>query len=108
MLMRVLNKEAVLIKASEVSTREAKKYFSYQCPFLIPDNRIHLVPDDAVVKDSHRYIADGGSFLSSHTNTGYTDDLLLDKMVPELFILLLDRVLYSVCTTYWMSLVHVW
>lgn len=86
-----LNKAAALIKASEVSTREAKKYFGYQRPFLIPDNRIHLVPDDAVVKDSHRYIADGGSFPSGHTNTGYTDALLLAEMVPERFVPLLDR-----------------
>ncbi|WP_071985761.1 phosphatase PAP2 family protein [Serratia symbiotica] len=103
-----------MIKASEVSTREAKKYFGYQRPFLIPDNRIHLVPDDAVVKDSHRYIADGGSFLSGHTNTGYTDALLLAEMVPERFVPLwiaqratAIRASCSVCTTHWMSLVHV-
>lgn len=49
------------------------------------------MPDDAVAKDSHRYIADGGSFPSGHTNTGYTDALLLAEMVPERFVSLLDR-----------------
>lgn len=86
-----LNKAAALIKASEVSTGEAKKHFDNKRPFLIPANSIHLVPDTAVVKDNHPYTADGGSFPSGHTNTGYTDALLMAQMVPERFVPLVDR-----------------
>lgn len=86
-----LGKAAALIKASEVSTGEAKKHFDYKRPFLIPANTIHLVPDSAVVKDNQPYTADGGSFPSGHTNTGYTDALLMAQMVPERFVPLIDR-----------------
>ena len=86
-----LNKAAALLKASEVSTGEAKKHFDYKRPFLIAGNSIHLVPDTAVVKDGHPYTADGGSFPSGHTNTGYTDSLLLAQMLPERFVPLVDR-----------------
>ncbi|WP_168428476.1 acid phosphatase [Erwinia amylovora] len=86
-----LNKAAALIKASEVSTRYAKQHFGYTRPFLIPANTIHLVPDSAVVKDNHPYSANGGSFPSGHTNTGYTDALLIAVMVPERFVPLVDR-----------------
>jgi hypothetical protein len=43
------------------------------------------VPDDVVVKDNQPYTADGGSFPSGHTNTGYTDALLMAEMIPERF-----------------------
>ena len=86
-----LDKAAALIKASEVSTSEAKKHFNNPRPFLIPGNTIHLVPDTAVVKDNQPYTADGGSFPSGHTNTGYTDALLMAEMVPERFLPLIDR-----------------
>lgn len=86
-----LNKAAALIKASEVSTGEAKKYFDNKRPFLIPGNTIHLVPDSAVVNDNQPYTADGGSFPSGHTSTGYTDALLMAQMVPERFLPLVDR-----------------
>ncbi|CAO95511.1 acid phosphatase [Erwinia tasmaniensis] len=86
-----LSKAAALIKASEVSTSEAKKHFGYPRPFLIPANTIHLVPDSAIVKDNHPYTADGGAFPSGHTNTGYTDALLMAQMVPERFVPLVDR-----------------
>ena len=72
-----LGKAAALIKASEVSTGEAKKHYNNPRPFLVQGNTIHLVPDDVVVKDNQPYTADGGSFPSGHTNTGYTDALLL-------------------------------
>ncbi|SCC12605.1 PAP2 superfamily protein [Kosakonia oryzendophytica] len=86
-----LGKAAALIKASEVSTGVAKKHFDYKRPFLIPGNSIHLVPDDVVVKDNKPYTADGGSFPSGHTNTGYTDALLMAEMIPERFDALLAR-----------------
>lgn len=86
-----LGKAAALIKASEVSTGEAKKHFANPRPFLISGNSIHLVPDDVVVKDNHPYTADGGSFPSGHTNTGYTDALLLAEMIPERFDALVMR-----------------
>lgn len=86
-----LSKAAALIKASEVSTSEAKKHFDYKRPFLIPANSIHLVPDSAVVNDNHPYSADGGSFPSGHTNTGYTDALVMAEMLPERFVPLVDR-----------------
>ncbi|MFG1173386.1 phosphatase PAP2 family protein [Erwiniaceae bacterium CAU 1747] len=86
-----LGKAAALLKASEVSTGEAKKHFDYQRPFLIPGNTIHRVPDSAVIKDNHPYTADGGSFPSGHTNTGYTDALLMAQMLPERFVPLIDR-----------------
>lgn len=44
-----------------------------------------------MIKDNHPYTADGGSFPSGHTNTGYTDALLLAEMVPERFEALLQR-----------------
>lgn len=86
-----LSKAAALIKASEVSTSAAKKHFNYPRPFLHEGNTIHLVPDDVVVKDNQPYTADGGSFPSGHTNTGYTDALLLAEMVPERFEALVIR-----------------
>ncbi|EBK3131337.1 phosphatase PAP2 family protein [Salmonella enterica] len=72
-----LGKAAALIKASEVSTGAAKKYFHYPRPYQVPGNTIHLTPDDVVVKDGHPYTAGGGAFPSGHTNTGYTDALLI-------------------------------
>jgi membrane-associated phospholipid phosphatase len=86
-----ISKAAALIKASEVSTSAAKKHFNYPRPFLHEGNTIHLVPDDVVVKDNVRYTADGGSFPSGHTNTGYTDALLMAEMVPERFEALVTR-----------------
>ncbi|MEG3127258.1 phosphatase PAP2 family protein [Pantoea cypripedii] len=86
-----LGKAAALIKASEVSTGAAKKHFNYPRPFLHEGNTIHLVPDDTVVKDNQPYTADGGSFPSGHTNTGYTDALLMAEMVPERFAALVTR-----------------
>lgn len=86
-----LSKAAALIKASEVSTSAAKKHFNNPRPFLIQGNTIHLVPDDVVVKDNKPYTADGGSFPSGHTNTGYTDALLMAEMVPERFEALVER-----------------
>jgi membrane-associated phospholipid phosphatase len=49
------------------------------------------VPDDVVVKDNQPYTADGGSFPSGHTNTGYTDALLMAAMIPERFDALVAR-----------------
>lgn len=86
-----LSKAAALIKASEVSTGAAKKHFNYKRPFLIANNSIHLVPDDVVVKDNKPYTAEGGAFPSGHTNTGYTDALLMAGMIPERFDALLAR-----------------
>lgn len=86
-----LNKAAALIKTTEISTGEAKKHFNYKRPFLIEGNTIHQVPDDVVVKDNKPYAADGGSFPSGHTNTGYTDSLLMAEMIPERFDSLVER-----------------
>ncbi|MBS0848180.1 phosphatase PAP2 family protein [Citrobacter sp. JGM124] len=86
-----LSKAAALIKASEVSTSAAKKHFNYKRPFLIDGNTIHLVPDDVVVKDNTPYTASGGSFPSGHTNTGYTDALLMAQMIPERYNALVER-----------------
>lgn len=86
-----LNKAAALIKASEVSTSAAKKHFNYPRPFQVPGNTIHLVPDSVVIKDNKPYSADGGAFPSGHTNTGYTDALLMAEMIPERFVPLVDR-----------------
>lgn len=86
-----IGKAAALIKASEVSTSAAKKHFNYSRPFLVEGNTIHLVPDDTVVKDNQPYTADGGSFPSGHTNTGYTDALLLAQMLPERYDSLIER-----------------
>ncbi|WP_333871490.1 phosphatase PAP2 family protein [Kosakonia cowanii] len=86
-----LSKAAALIKTSEVSTGAAKKNFDYKRPFLIQGNTIHQVPDDVVVKDNKPYSADGGSFPSGHTNTGYTDSLLMAEMIPERFDPLVER-----------------
>lgn len=86
-----LSKAAALIKTSEVSTGAAKKHFDYKRPFLIQGNTIHQVPDDVVVKDNKPYSADGGSFPSGHTNTGYTDSLLMAEMIPERFDSLVKR-----------------
>ncbi|HGS7525177.1 acid phosphatase [Klebsiella variicola] len=86
-----LGKAAALIKASEVSTGEAKKHFNNPRPFLVQGNTIHPVPDDVVVKDNQPYTADGGSFPSGHTNTGYTDALLLAAMIPERYDALVTR-----------------
>ncbi|WP_141103552.1 phosphatase PAP2 family protein, partial [Salmonella enterica] len=52
---------------------------------------IHLTPDDVVVKDGHPYTAGGGAFPSGHTNTGYTDALLMAEMIPERFDALVIR-----------------
>ncbi|WP_086872593.1 acid phosphatase [Kosakonia pseudosacchari] len=86
-----LGKAAALIKATEISTGAAKKHFDYKRPFLIAGNTIHLVADDVVVKDNKAYTADGGSFPSGHTNTGYTDSLLMAEMLPERFDALITR-----------------
>ncbi|WP_437609339.1 acid phosphatase [Erwinia sp. V71] len=86
-----LGKAAALIKASEISTSAAKKHFNYPRPFLVQGNSIHLVPDDVIVKDNKPYTAGGGSFPSGHTNTGYTDALLLAEMIPERFDALVAR-----------------
>lgn len=86
-----LGKAAALIKASEVSTGAAKKHFNNPRPFLIQGNTIHLVPDDVVVKDNQPYTADEGSFPSGHTNTGYTDALLMAEMIRERFDALVTR-----------------
>ncbi|MEC5341461.1 phosphatase PAP2 family protein [Brenneria populi] len=86
-----IGKAAALIKASEVSTSAAKAHFNYPRPFLQPGNTIHLVPDSVVVKDNKPYSATGGAFPSGHTNTGYTDALLLAEMLPERFVPLIDR-----------------
>ncbi|EIZ9419441.1 phosphatase PAP2 family protein [Salmonella enterica] len=86
-----LGKAAALIKASEVSTGAAKKYFHYPRPYQVPGNTIHLTPDDVVVKDGHPYTAGGGAFPSGHTNTGYTDALLMAEMIPERFDALVIR-----------------
>ena len=82
---------AALIKATEISTGAAKDHFNYPRPFHQPGNQIHLVPDDMVVKDNVPYTAVQGSFPSGHTNTGYTDALLLGEMIPERFLPLVDR-----------------
>ena len=84
-----INKAAALIKASEVSTGAAKKQFNYPRPFLVT-NTIRPVPDNAVVKDNKPYSATEGAFPSGHTNTGYTDALLLGEMLPERFVPLVE------------------
>ncbi len=43
------------------------------------------------MKDNQPYTADGGSFPSGHTNTGYTDALLLAAMIPERYDALVAR-----------------
>ncbi|RKO80294.1 phosphatase PAP2 family protein [Pectobacterium parmentieri] len=86
-----IRKAAVLLKLSAVSTSAAKQHFNYPRPFLQPNNTIHLVPDTAVIGDSKPYTATGGAFPSGHTNTGYTDALLLAEMIPERFVPLIDR-----------------
>ncbi|TNV20472.1 phosphatase PAP2 family protein [Buttiauxella sp. B2] len=86
-----LSKAAALIKASEVSTGAAKKHFNYPRPFLVEGNTVHLVPDDVIIQDKKPYTADGGSFPSGHTNTGYTDALLMAQMLPERFDALVIR-----------------
>lgn len=86
-----LAKAAALIKATEISTSAAKAHFHYPRPFLQTNNQIHLVPDDVIVKDGKAYSATGGAFPSGHTNTGYTDALILAEMVPERFVPLIDR-----------------
>ena len=86
-----LAKAAALIKATEISTSAAKEHFHYPRPFLQTGNQIHLVPDDVVMKDGKAYSATGGAFPSGHTNTGYTDALILAEMVPERFVPLIDR-----------------
>ncbi|WP_323638788.1 phosphatase PAP2 family protein [Pectobacterium polonicum] len=86
-----IRKAAVLLKLSAVSTSAAKQHFNYPRPFLQPNNTIHLVPDTAVIGDNKPYTATGGAFPSGHTNTGYTDALLLAEMIPERFVPLIDR-----------------
>lgn len=78
-----LGKAAALIKASEVSTAPAKKYFDYPRPFLLPDKPVTLVPDRVVVGDGKPYVASAGAFPSGHSTVGYTDSLLLAAMLPE-------------------------
>lgn len=84
-------KAAALIKATEVGTAVAKNYFNYTRPFLIDGNTIQLVKDIYVAKDGAAYSATGGAFPSGHTNTGYTDGLLLAEMLPERFTALVGR-----------------
>lgn len=86
-----IGKAAALIKATEVGTSVAKKQYNNPRPFLIPGNTIHAVPDTAVVKDGKPYSATEGSYPSGHTNTAYTDALLLGEMLPERFVPLVDR-----------------
>ncbi|HEY0121065.1 MAG TPA: phosphatase PAP2 family protein [Rhizobium sp.] len=86
-----ISKAAALIKATEVSTGAAKSYFNYPRPFLVDGNSIQLVNDNYVAKDGAPYSATGGAFPSGHTNTGYTDGLLLAEMLPERFTALVDR-----------------
>ena len=86
-----IGKAAALIKTSEISTGAAKDHFNYPRPFLQPGNQIHLVPDDMVVQDNKPYSATAGAFPSGHTNTGYTDALLMAEMIPERFLPLVDR-----------------
>ncbi|KTT63541.1 hypothetical protein NS383_19570 [Pseudomonas oryzihabitans] len=78
-----LGKAAALIKASEVSTAPAKKYFNYPRPFLRQDKPVALVPDRVVVGDGKPYVASAGAFPSGHSTVGYTDTLLLAAMLPE-------------------------
>ncbi|MCP6689727.1 phosphatase PAP2 family protein, partial [Klebsiella pneumoniae] len=66
-----LGKAAPVIKASAVNTAEAKKHFNNPRPFLVQGTTIHLVPDDVVVQDNQPYTAEGGSFPSVATTTGY-------------------------------------
>ncbi|WP_412065751.1 acid phosphatase [Rhizobium sp. SYY.PMSO] len=86
-----IGKAAALIKASEISTGAAKAYFNYPRPFLIDNSTIQPVPDNSVSGDGTPYAASGGAFPSGHTNTGYTDGLLLAEMLPERFTALIDR-----------------
>lgn len=44
-----------------------------------------------MIKDGHPYSATAGAFPSGHTNTGYTDALLLAEMIPERFVPPIDR-----------------
>lgn len=86
-----IKKAAALMKASEVSTGAAKSYFNYPRPFLIDQNRIRLVLDEKIIADGEPYGATGGAFPSGHTNTGYTDTLVLAEMLPERFAALVAR-----------------
>ncbi len=86
-----IGKAAALLKASEISTGGAKAFFNYPRPFLIDGNTIRLVQDQYVAKDGAPYSATGGAFPSGHTNTGFTDALLLAVMLPERFLPLIDR-----------------
>ncbi|KUM44532.1 acid phosphatase [Pseudomonas sp. EpS/L25] len=78
-----LGKAVALIKASEVSTAPAKKYFDYPRPFLLPEKPVALVADRVVVGDGKPYTASAGAFPSGHSTVGYTDTLLLAAMLPE-------------------------
>ncbi|KTT32086.1 hypothetical protein SB18R_21090 [Pseudomonas oryzihabitans] len=86
-----LGKAAALIKASEVSTAPAKKYFDYPRPFLRPEKPVTLVMDRVVVGDGQAYTAAAGAFPSGHSTVGYTDTLLLAAMLPERAPALLAR-----------------
>ncbi|MCA7014288.1 phosphatase PAP2 family protein [Dickeya dadantii] len=86
-----IGKAAVLIKASNVSTSAAKNAFNYPRPFQQSGNRIHLVPDTAVVMDNQPYTASDGAFPSGHTSGGYNAALLMGQMLPERFVPLIDR-----------------
>jgi len=86
-----LGKAAALIKASEVSTAPAKKYFDYPRPFLRPEKPVTLVADRVVLGNGQPYSASAGAFPSGHTTVGYTDTLLLAAMLPERAPALLAR-----------------
>jgi membrane-associated phospholipid phosphatase len=86
-----LGKAAALIKASEVSTAPAKKYFDYPRPFLRPEKPVTLVTDRVVLGNGQPYTAAAGAFPSGHSTVGYTDTLLLAAMLPERAPALLAR-----------------
>ncbi|PIJ50308.1 phosphoesterase PA-phosphatase [Erwinia sp. OLTSP20] len=86
-----LNKAAALIKHTEVSIHQAKEQYHNPRPFRVAGNTIRLVNDNVIVNNDGLYQPSGGSFPSGHTNTGYTDALLLAEMLPERFVPLLNR-----------------
>ncbi|OON41976.1 phosphoesterase PA-phosphatase [Izhakiella australiensis] len=86
-----LGKAAALIKRSEVGIHQAKEHYNNPRPFRVAGNSIQLVKDSVIVKNDGLYKPSGGSFPSGHTNTGYTDALLLAEMLPERFVPLMDR-----------------
>ncbi|MGS9064193.1 acid phosphatase, partial [Salmonella enterica subsp. enterica serovar Infantis] len=66
-----------------VSTGAAKKYVHYPRRFQVPGNTIPLTPAAGVVKDGHPDTAGGGAFPRGHSNTGYTDAVLMAEMVAD-------------------------